>query len=78
MTDPSVHRPKRLPTNTAKVYDLGFRTGEQVAAKEVTDRALSFLQRMYMDDPRPDRDSPEAEAILKVAKELSAHLRGDE
>lgn len=37
--------------------------------------SLEFLRRKYLDDEdRPTRNSPEAKAILEVARELSQHL----
>jgi hypothetical protein len=67
-------RPIRLPSNPAKVYDLGFKNGAKWGFVELRTEALSFLHDKYMGEDRPDRGSPEAEAILKVTKELSEFM----
>jgi hypothetical protein len=68
-----VERPQRLPSNPAKSYDLGFKNGASHGFDELKQDVLSFLQDKYITDPnRPDRGTPEAEAILKLAGELSA------
>ena len=68
------NRPIRLPSNPAKTYDLGFKNGAKWGFVELRTEALSFLHDQYMGEGRPDRGSPEAEALLKVAKELSEFM----
>lgn len=64
-------RPQRLPSNPVKCYDLGFKNGASHGFDELRMGALTFLQDKYITDPnRPDRGTPEAEAILTLAKEL--------
>jgi hypothetical protein len=70
-----IQRPQRLPSNPTKNYDLGFKNGAVHGFDELRSAALSFLQAKYItDEDRPDRGTPEAEAILKVAQELSVHM----
>ena len=68
-------RPQRFPSNPAKTYDLGFKNGAKWGFVELRTGALSFLHDKYMDDEtRPERGSPEAKAILKVASELAKFM----
>jgi hypothetical protein len=67
-------RPIRLPSNPAKVYDLGFKNGAKWGFTELRTDALSFLHDKYMGEGRPDRGSPEAKAILKLAGELAEFM----
>jgi hypothetical protein len=68
-------RPQRLPSNPVKNYDLGFKNGALHGFDELRGETLTFLQNKYIsDDDRPDRGSPEAKAILKVAQELSQFM----
>lgn len=70
-----IQRPQRLPSNPSKVYDLGFKNGALHGFDELGQASLTFLQNKYItDDDRPDRGTPEAEAILKVARELSQFI----
>ena len=70
-----IQRPQRLPSNPAKCYDLGFKNGGIHGFDELKSAALSFLQAKYItDDDRPDRGTPEAEALLTVARELAAYM----
>ena len=70
-----IQRPQRLPGNPVKCYDLGFKNGAIHGFDELRMGALSFLQAKYItDEDRPDRGTTEAEAILTVARELSAHM----
>lgn len=67
----AIKRPQRLPSNPTKVYDLGFKNGAAHGFEELRMSALTFLQDKYITDPnRPDRGTPEAEAILTLASEL--------
>lgn len=65
------NRPQRLPSSPSKNYDLGFKNGAKWGFTELRTNVLSFLHDKYMGEGRPDRGSPEGEAILKLAKELS-------
>lgn len=70
-----MQRPQRLPSNTAKSYDLGFKSGAVHGFDEARMGVLTLLQDKYIKDPdRPDRGSPKAEAILELAKELDTFL----
>jgi hypothetical protein len=72
-----INRPQRLPSNPGKCYDLGFKSGASHGFDELRLEALTFLQEKYIvDENRPDRGSPEAEALLKLARELAAHIEG--
>lgn len=67
-----MQRPARLPSNPAKAYDLGFKNGASHGFDELRQDVLTFLQDKYITDPnRPERGTPEAEAILRLAGELS-------
>lgn len=56
-----------------------FEVGRKQGREEMRVKALSFLQDKYLKDAnRPDRGTPEANAILKLARELSIHLQVDE
>lgn len=54
-----------------QLYGTGVRDGNVLAFGEV----LSHLEKKYMADDAPPRGTPEAEAILELAKELSNLLR---
>lgn len=70
-----VQRPQRLPSNPIKCYDLGFKNGASHGFDEFQQGALSWLQAKYLTDPdRPDRGTPEAEAILTLTREFKIHL----
>ena len=49
------------------IFELGYRQGRD----EVRNVALTHLQNKYIHDAdRPERDSPEARYLLKLASEL--------
>lgn len=52
------------------LFDAGIKEGREQMQK----LALSFLQAQYM-DPEVARNSPEGQAIIKVATDLSAYLK---
>ena len=55
------------------VWKAGVEHGYATCRAEV----LSHLEKCYIGDPgRPDRGTPEANAILKLARDLSAKLKG--
>lgn len=57
---------------TYPIFRVGVERGKMATQYEV----LTFLEKKYIeDDERPERGSPEAKAILKVAKELAEYLR---
>lgn len=42
-------------------------------------KVLAYLEERYIkDDGRPDRGSPEGQAILNLARELSGYLKHDD
>lgn len=56
-----------------------FEVGRKQGREEMRIKALTFLQDKYLsDDNRPDRGTPEAKAILQLAKELSELLQVNE
>ena len=57
------------------VWKAGIKEGKaQYRAK-----VLTYLQDRYINDEgRPDRGSPEGEAILNLARELSGYLKHDD
>lgn len=70
-----MERPKRLPQNPSKVYDLGFKNGAGHGFEECRKEALDWLQAKYITDPeRPDRDSVEAQYLLELVRQFSLHL----
>lgn len=46
---------------------------KKAAQKEIID----WLEDRYMGEGRPDRDTPEAKAILTVVTDLGKHFRGE-
>jgi hypothetical protein len=62
---------------TAKMaFESGKRAGIQEGRQQVRVEVLSWLQHEYIDSPdRPDRDSPEAAAILSLARRLSESIQ---
>ena len=73
MTDPK--RPKRLPTNSGRAYDAGFKSGHKAGYEACRVDILSYMEEKYMGEGRPDRDSPEARAILVLAGDLADHMQ---
>lgn len=66
-----MERPMRMPQSSTKAFDLGFKKGAEHGFDELKTDVLDWLQAKYITDPdRPDRGSPEGEAILKLAREL--------
>lgn len=57
---------------TFPIFEAGVNYGVGETRKEV----LSYLEKKYIEDEdRPDRKSPEAKALLAVARDLSTWLR---
>jgi hypothetical protein len=55
-----------------RVRDEGFEEGLQKGRQEI----LDFLEYAYLKSPtQPDRGTPEAEAILKIATDASQHIQ---
>lgn len=54
-----------------EVYKVGLRDGELMGYGKI----LSLLESKYLADDAPRRGTPEAIAILELAKELGNHLR---
>jgi hypothetical protein len=55
-----------------KVRDEGFEEGLQKGRQEI----LDFLEHAYLEAPdRPARSTPEAQAILQVARDASQHFQ---
>lgn len=55
-----------------EAHGVGLKEGIQKGRKE----ALDYLQRAYIDDEgRPDRDTPQAAAILELARNVARHIR---
>jgi len=50
--------------------------GEHEGIKKGHTDCLDFLQNEYLKDGAPERNTPEAKAILILAHNLAAHLRG--
>jgi 8-oxo-dGTP pyrophosphatase MutT (NUDIX family) len=51
-----------------------FQAGVEYGEDQLKKKALGFLQAKYMADDAPDRGTPEATAILALARELSEEL----
>lgn len=51
-----------------------FEAGLEEGRREYRVKALTFLQDKYLGPDAPERGSPEGNAILQLAKELSEHL----
>lgn len=63
--------PKTTPFQDDPIWVLGSKSGYEKCRVEI----LGFLEEKYMGKGRPDRHSPKAEAILTLAREISAHLK---
>lgn len=53
------------------VWKAGYTTGFERCRVDV----LSHLEKKYMADDAPDRGTPEAQAILSLARELSELMK---
>ena len=54
------------------IYVLGYRHGEMYAMNE----AITYLEhRILHAEDRPDRGTPEYQAILDLTRDFAAHLR---
>jgi len=62
-------RPRKSPVNDP-VYKVGYEEGYMNATK----KSLDFLELKYL-NPEMPTDTPEAKAILTLARELAQHLR---
>jgi hypothetical protein len=57
-------------------FEKGRKLGQSEGLIAARKEALDFLQHKYIDAPdRPDRGTPEADAILSLAGQLSDHLK---
>jgi len=57
------------------VWKAGIKEGKA----QYKNKVLTYLQDRYInDDGRPDRGSPEGQAILTLARELSGYLKHDD
>lgn len=61
----------RLVEDLKRVRDEGFDEGLKKGRQEIVD----YLQIAYLADDAPARGTPEAEAILTIAREASKHFR---
>lgn len=52
--------------------------GRQEGIREGRGQILEFLQHQYMDPGRPDRGSPEAQAILEVTRNIMRNFKNRE
>ena len=71
MGGPTKPKPKKSIVHDPK-YKVGYDQGREDERK----RALSYLEQRYM-HPSVARGSEEGQALLKITKELAAHLRGE-
>ena len=57
-----------------QVRDESYKEGKIEGYTDV----LGWLEKKYLtDEDRPDRNSPEAKAILELAREIAAMVRGE-
>lgn len=61
----------RLVEDLRRVRQEGFQEGVEKGRQEIVD----WLQIAYLADDAPERGTPEAEAILTVARDASKHFR---
>jgi len=54
----------------------GLSGGRKAGREEMRKEVIDYLQEKYMGEGRPDRDSPEARAILELTRDLMEHFRG--
>ena len=66
--------PKKLSDEEDRWYKQGLNIGRGEGRKLVRDEVIDWLQSKYMGPGRPDRGSVEAQAILKLTRELSEFL----
>lgn len=52
-----------------------FEAGINEGRRQMRNQALTFLEKKYLGADAPDRDTPEAKAILSLAHELSEELK---
>ena len=69
------HDPERMKTDPHyPIYKLGLKAGYT----EAMNVALTHLETSFMEAAdRPDRGTPEYEAILKVTRDLASKLRAE-
>jgi len=68
-------KPKRIPRNPDKAFELGLKIGSQVTKDEVRNEVLTYLEKKYMADDAPARGTTAAQAILDVARDMSEYLK---
>lgn len=72
---PKARTDKQHAADLVKVRQEGYVEGRAAGRKE----AVDWLEREYTEGPkRPDRDSPEAKAILDVTLRLARYMRGSQ
>jgi hypothetical protein len=63
---------KMPPDEAGRLREEGRQEGVLQGRMEI----LSWLEKRYLEDEgRPDRDSPEGQAMLKLAREAGQYLR---
>lgn len=71
--------PEDLEDLQERIYDgfvEGVRQGRKTGGKEIADKVQNWVKDRYM-SPEVKRKTPEAIAILKIAKELAQALQGE-
>ena len=59
------------------IPDPVWRAGYGAGFGDCRTQVLTFLEKKYIqNDDRPDRGSPQADAILQLARELAQELNG--
>lgn len=66
---------KPQPPSHAKTLDRVRADGKLEGRSEVRNEVFGYLQKMYTGKDAPERGTPEAEAILKVTRDLSIHFK---
>ena len=66
--------PKPMTAGEKLSYERGHSHGRQEGRSAVRAEVVEWLQSKYMGDTRPNRDTVEADTILKLTRELSEFL----
>lgn len=68
--------PKQRPDQAERLREEGRQIGLSEGRIEGYQAVLQWLEVQYLKAPnRPDRDSPQAEAVLELARSAGKHLR---
>lgn len=67
-------KPKRIPRNPDKAFELGLKIGGQITKDEVRIEVLTYLEQRYMAADAPARGTVGAQAILDVARDMAEYL----